>query len=422
MKVLGIIAEYNPFHLGHQYQIDQAKKTTNADYVIVIMSGSFVQRGTLAIADKYTRAKTALCCGADMILELPCLYATASAETFAKGAVSTLNSLGVVTHLSFGSETTNSNDYEQLAKILNNEPKQYKTTLREYLSKGISYPKARFLTLEKHFPQYSYLLSENSPNTILGIEYCKALLELNSEITPVIVKRCGGGYHTKEKHSLFSSATSIRHQLSDSNENTVLLSSVQSQIPEPSYDSLLSAYGHTFPMSEDDLSAHLRMALFQVKDCDYTSFLDVTQDLSNRIRKNLYEFVSFHQFAELLKTKDMTYTRICRCLIHILLGITDSLLTDAKNINYVPYYRVLGIKKEASSLLSAIKKSSSLPIITNPADYLKKTNQQDSLPMAAKNMLNNDIYATNLFNCICADKFHTKTECELTRPFLKLID
>lgn len=442
MNVTGIIAEYNPFHLGHQYQMLQAKKRTNADYIIIVMSGSFVQRGACAITDKYTRAKAALCCGADLVLELPSIYAVGSAEYFAKGSVSLLNALGVVTHLSFGGESDVLEDYVKIAHFLNNEPQDYKKLLKAHLAQGFSYPKARFLALKKCYPDTSDLLADNSPNTILGIEYCRRLLELDSPIIPSIIKRCGSNYHSLELNSFYSSASAIRHWLSEqfpaaghrlseqistaghrlSEQISVasVFNEIFRQLPECSADSLDDAFGRSFPIFDEDLSSSLRMALFRVKDYDYTPFLDVTEDVSNRIRKHLYEFVSFQQFASLLKTKELTYTRICRCLIHILLGITDDLSNDGKLVNHVPYYRILGMRQTAAPLLRAIREKSSIPIITNPANVLRHLNQQNSLSVSAKHILKNDVFATNLYNCICADKFRTKTECELTRPFLKI--
>ena len=212
MKTAGIIAEYNPFHKGHEYQIRYAKEKLKADYVIVAMSGDYVQRGTPALISKHARAEMALRCGADLVLEMPVSVSTASAEAFAMGGVSLLDSLGVVDMLCFGSESGEISALKELAEILVEEPEEYKKLLKSFLSEGLTFPAARSQALTEYFKNprnfsgddfdgvLTPLLNEvtqilSTPNNILGIEYCKALLRLNSRIRPVTLRREGMGYH-----------------------------------------------------------------------------------------------------------------------------------------------------------------------------------------------------------------------------------
>ena len=211
MNVTAIISEYNPLHKGHLYHIETARKETNADFVIAIMSGDFVQRGTPACVEKHTRAHMALVSGVDLVLELPLTYSTGSAELFADGAVSILNGLGVVDAICFGCECGSVEPLMEIARILNNEPTWYSEDLQMYLKEGYSYPAARAAAL----PEYSDILT--SPNNILGIEYCKAILKYDARIEPIGIQRMGSNYHDEELNSKFSSATAIRNTLYNNN-------------------------------------------------------------------------------------------------------------------------------------------------------------------------------------------------------------
>ena len=219
MKTAGIIAEYNPFHTGHEYQINYIKEKLRTDYVVIAMSGDFVQRGTPALFSKYVRAEMALRSGADLVLELPVSISSASAELFARGGVQLLDGLGVTDILCFGSECGDTDALMELAKILAEEPEAFQDALRRNLKDGMTFPKARSMALSAVFPEsekYQQLLS--SPNNILGIEYCKAILRENSSISPVSIKREGNDYHENtlfENH--FPSASAIRNAILDFN-------------------------------------------------------------------------------------------------------------------------------------------------------------------------------------------------------------
>lgn len=234
MKVVGIVAEYNPFHNGHRYHIEEARKCTGADFVVVVMSGDFVQRGEPAVIDKYHRTEMALSQGADLVLELPAAFACASAEYFATGAVSLLHALGCVDTLCFGSECGHLDLLEEIADLFIQEPSEYKEYLKTALKSGYSFPAARDEALKEYFAedlvktaQIASVLS--APNNILGIEYIKALKVLGSSIRPVTITRMGQGYHETTFSDSFCSATALRRLLETPNTAPGCM---QSQVPE----------------------------------------------------------------------------------------------------------------------------------------------------------------------------------------------
>ena len=216
MKVAGIIAEYNPFHKGHQYHIEETRKKTGADYVVVVMSGDYVQRGEPAIADKYMRTQMALSGGADLIIEMPTIYATASAEYFATAGIGILDKLGCVDYLSFGSEWADIEDFSAYASLFLEEPEEYKEILQEQLKLGKSFPEARAFAAGKILfnskPEKAIEFLKE-PNHILGLEYIKALKRRNSSIEPIVVKRKDNHYHESELTKGYSSATAIRQTM-----------------------------------------------------------------------------------------------------------------------------------------------------------------------------------------------------------------
>ena len=227
MKTAAIICEYNPFHNGHEYHIMQTRNITGADCVIAIMSGNYVQRGTPAVMDKKIRTKSALLGGADLVIELPLFAACSSAPDFAIGAVSLLHKLGVIDYLSFGSECQDINKLKQIASFLIQHEEGIERGTKELMSLGHSYPKAKELYLREHLDDASLIEVLKQPNNILGIEYLKALLQLDSPIIPVCVTRVSNDHHSKELTPSISSATSIREILEQNQ-----ISPLFSRVPE----------------------------------------------------------------------------------------------------------------------------------------------------------------------------------------------
>lgn len=351
MTITGIIAEYNPFHRGHAYHLARARKLTGADYLIVVMSGNYVQRGVPAMFDKFTRARAALNAGADLVLELPICCSSGSAEYFSRGAVDLLAQTGIVTDLCFGSECGDLSPLEEAACLLLEEPEEYRGILQDGLRRGRSYPEARAAALGSclaHLPD-SVLAS---PNNLLGIEYLKALNTCGAAIRPHTIPREGGGYHdlsmAKEQ---FASAGAIRRELIL--EEGRFTDPVLRQLPNPE---LYSAYYGKPPITEDAFSLLLLQKLRSIQGEPLSAFFDVPEELSNRIWNRLDEFTSFGGFAELLKTRNLTRTAVNRALLHILL--------DIRGYQPAAHLKVLGLRRDATELLTLLSMHGTLPLLT----------------------------------------------------------
>ena len=432
MRIASIISEYNPFHEGHKYHMENTKKITNCDYMIVIMSGDFTQRGTPAIIDKYARTRQALCNGADLVLELPVCFATASAEGFAFGAVSILEKLGVVDSLVFGSECGDINCIKKVADFLADEPLEYKERLQFLLKQGLSFPAARANALKEFFPDLDEGFLPSS-NNILGIEYCKALKYFKSSITPMTIARKDNLYNDDELSEVgkLSSATAIRNVLLNSEDSYMqnasknhckevsispdVFHTLSTHMPESSLDILKENWGICTPVSAKDFSLLLKYKLLSENRDSLIQYADITSDLADRIYNNLNLYRDFDSFCDLLKTKELTYTRIARSLIHILLNIKKadyelfSKMTTNNQCNhnigincdtsYGQYARILGFRKEASPLLHEIKKHSSIPLIS------KLSNSAKELEGIVLSMLEKDIQAAHIYESVVSDKF-----------------
>ena len=422
MKTAGIIAEYNPFHNGHLYQLEKAREITGADYLVIAMSGDYVQRGLPALLPKHVRAEMALRAGADLVLELPVRFSCASAEFFSGAGVDLLDSLGVVDHLCFGNETGNAGDFLSLAQVLLSEPQKYQEELRRQLSAGLSFPAARSRALSLYLSaqpdqkdgglsaRAEELLS--SPNNILGIEYCKALLRRKSSIRPVPIERKGSGYHDEDiSEGHFASASAVRKAIFDSDAVLPLTDQLQTalsdQIPESSLELLTAAVQKNAFIADRELDALLPYRLWQEDAASLLRFSDITEDLAQKIIKQRRHCRGFLQYAAHLKSKDLTLTRIQRVLLHILLEITNT-------AGDVPYARVLGMKKSASPLLRAISQNSRIPLVTKTAQaarLLDKYGQQ---------VLEETVRTSCLYESILSQRSETPFVHEYEKPVVIL--
>ena len=416
MKTIGIIAEYNPFHNGHAYQISHVKKTLGADYVVVAMSGDFVQRGAPAILDKYTRSRMALSCGADLVLELPLCFATASAEDFAMAGVTLFDRLGITDGICFGAETTNLALLNDIAALLAEEPDAYRSALSSYIKEGLTFPAARTRALTdclcagSNKTTDTSILTEllSSPNNILAIEYLKAVKRRRSALTPFLLPREGAGYHdttlpvkapTTQPH--FASATAIRQTLLKTPDVSGLnvLSSMLPPAALPLLEEALSIYP---AVTENDFSQILGYLLLSgaARDKDFFSeFADCNADISRRICALISSYRDFKSFTEEIKSRDITYTRAARILTHILLSVTKDDVAQAKSLDYIPYLRMLGFRKDAAPLLSAIKKNADIPLISRLSDA-RPDAQKNILSQNAFHVLEKDIFAADLYTQI----------------------
>lgn len=413
MKTVGLITEYNPFHNGHAYHIEKAKMLTGADRVIVVMSGDFVQRGAPAVMPKHLRAKSALLSGASLIIELPVCFATGSAEYFAQGSISLLNQLGCIDSICFGSECGDLHLLKEIAQILADEPIEYQTALKQALKEGASFPAARQEALNIYSDKYSEILA--SPNNILGIEYLKALAKIHSKMEPFTIKRIGAGYHDMDIDGQFSSATAIRsdiYQLADVNSSSesLPLTHIQTQVPSSCHELMKKNYQTRYPVKADDFSLLLKAKLLSETAGSLSHYLDMSPELANRILRLRNDYLSFEQFCDLLKTKELTRSRISRSFIHVLLGITNDWLTAMKAP--APYARILGFRRDHADLLGILKRTSDIPLITSPARAV--------LADTAYQMLELDIYASNLYESVITDLYGTPFHNELTKQIIKI--
>ncbi len=419
MKITGIIAEYNPFHNGHAYQIQRAKELSGADGIIVVMSGNYVQRGAPAAFDKFSRASMALSNGADFVFELPVLWSTASAEYFASAGIALLDALGCVDYVSFGCETPDLSLMTRAAEVLSREPKAYSDQLAFYLKQGIGFPRAREIAMASYLsrqndcsPELSFLLQ--SPNNILAIEYIKAIIRQKSRLIPLPVLRQGSGYHTTQLTENFCSATAIRRLLLDTANTPLSINSLVQKIapyvPQDVADHL--AASGRFCLTEQDFSQSLFYRLLSERETGFSDYADGSVELSNRILHALSDFTDYRTFCESLKRKEVTYTRISRMLLHILLNIRQSDYENGKNLGYIPYLRLLGFRREAARVFPALKKRASFPLITKPSK------SASVLEGSALSMFRQDVFASDLYYGVQAQKCGSPSPNECRRPIV----
>jgi len=410
MKICGLVAEYNPFHNGHLYHIEEAKKVTKADFIVVVMSGNFVQRGTPAIIDKIERTRMALDAGADVVFELPTLFATSSAEVFATAAVNLLDQLGAVDCFCFGSECGNLQVLEEIADVLNNEPETFSASLRNYLKQGYHYAKARALALSEYFrndiPDLDEILLQS--NSILGIEYLRALKHLNSSMKPYTILRSTSEYNSTEIVGNMASAMALRKQLIEHGDTDLITNFV----PQNVLNAFEMNIGITTPISAEDFSGLLQYKLMQEKN-HLTDYLDFSKELADRVNNLLPDLFTFREWAGALKTKTYTETRIHRALLHAILEMKESDLEAYKQDDFCLYAKLLGFKKDSAACLKALHDSTSLPIISKMADAKKKLDER------AFKLLEFDINATNIYRSVVFNKFHTVIKDEFTAGIVK---
>ncbi len=387
-RVIGIVAEYNPFHNGHLYHIAQSKKITSSDYTICVMSGNFAQRGNTSLVNKWVKTEMALLNGIDLVIELPTIYATSSAENFAEGAIKILTSLGIVSTLSFGTETADIGVLNKIAGILLEEPKQYLAILNHELKKGLSFPKARenaLLMYLNDLQTYSGILSK--PNNILAIEYLKAMRKYKSHMTPIGIKREKVYYHDVCVVDEYASATAIRElmKVKDFKE-------IKRVMPPRSYNLLREEFkkgNYILDLSkyEKEIIYILRKMSLQ----EISNLPDVSEGLENSLKNAAYSCNNLLDFLTIVKTKRYTQSRIQRILIYALLGITKKDMLNARKVS--PYIRILGMNEKGSYLLSYIAKNNpKLPLVTSVKKFMDECNNK-----VLKEMLEKDIFATNVY-------------------------
>ena len=345
MKVIGIVCEYNPFHLGHLYQLNKVKEMYPDSIIIVVCSSNFTQRGDISILNKWDKTRIALEYGVDIFIELPFGYATQSSDIFAKGAIEILNHLKIDT-LVFGSESDNDQELINLANIqLNN--KEYNNIVKKYLDQGINYPTA----LSKALSDITNTII-NKPNDLLGLSYIKEIIKNNYNIIPVTIKRTND-YHSKDINNNIINASLIRKLLLEKKD-------VTNYIPSNTYKYLTS-------ISLDDFYPYLKYQIINNSN-KLNIYQTVDEGIENRIIKSIYKSSNYNELVMNIKTKRYTYNKINRMLLHILTNFTKE---EAQSIK-IDYIRLLGFTNSGQKYLNSIKKDINIPIITRYKPKISK--------------------------------------------------
>lgn len=358
MKACGVVVEYNPFHNGHLYHLQKSKELTNADCIIAVMSGNFLQRGEPAIIDKFHRTKAALAAGADIVIELPYAYAVQSSELFAKGALLSLNELGV-SSICFGSESGEIEPFLTLITRLEENKQVYDEMIKDLLKQGLSYPKANSQALEKIGVHDIDMMK---PNNILGFSYVQTILANKLPIKPFTIKRMSNDFHEQEITSNIASATSIRkelmkHQLSEKVIQSVPHCSIE-QLNE--YEKKTKKW-HTW----SDYFPFLIYQLFTKSSEQLAEIQGVEEGIEHRIKNVMNNVHSFEDLVEQVKTKRYTYVRLQRMFVHILTNTKKEDITSFMREESVPYIRLLGMNETGQKYLNIRKKDITVPLISN---------------------------------------------------------
>ena len=413
MKILGLITEYNPFHNGHLYHLNMSKKITGATHTIAIMSGNFVQRGEPAIIHKWERAKMAVKSGVDLVIELPALYACSTAEIFAYGAISLLDSLKTVNCVSFGSEAGDLNLLSKIADILVDPPSQFSIILKNYINSGFAFPIARskaiikYLEKIEHYKIDKLILINNTiknPNNILGIEYLKAIKQLDSSIVPITMAENPPLTATKNPYGHCCKCNRYKNHILSNKP----LSNIDHVIPNFTFDILLSNIDAGFaPISNKNFEKSILTILRRSNLDDIKNVFDVAEGLENKIFRCSIKVNTLPELYDCIKSKRYTLTRLQRILTHVLLNIdkTISFIVIKTAVPGMPVYWLL--TQRAGGILRVLKNSSSIPIISNLKHYRPQNE-------AARKMLDIDIRATNIYSLAFKNKIPVKAPLDYT--------
>ena len=409
-KVVGIIAEYNPFHNGHLYHLLQAKDLAQADYVVAVISGNFTQRGDTSIVDKWTKAYMAICGGCDLVLELPTVYSISSAENFASGAIKILDSLKIVDSIAFGAEASDLATLNNIANVLFQEPRGYTNILTHELQKGISFPSARenaILMYLNDIKRYANIL--NSPNNILAIEYLKALKTQKSNMNPIMVKRSKVYYNDDRIVDDFASATAIRKLIKRREYEDL-----RKVVPRSTYKILSRQIRDgNIVLGLENFEKEIIYTLRKMSIREIANLPDVSEGLENLIKNSADNCNDMSKLIANIKSKRYTQTRIQRILLYALLGIDKKMMEDSKKVT--PYVRVLGFTNKGKELISEInKRNSKINMITSVKKFIEKNNKPSNRTIMQ--MLQKDIFATDVYTL--GFDFESKANLDFTNNMI----
>ena len=390
MKIAGVVAEYNPFHSGHAYHIQQTRERTGCDFVVVCMAGSYVQRGEAACLSKWDRARMALRCGADAVFDLPALFAVRTADAFARGGVGVLDGLGVDV-ISFGCEMEELSLLQKLSELREHEPETVSAAVRSRLMEGKAHARAQGEAWAEALGVEAALL--NAPNAILGAEYLRALRALDSTMQPVAIRRTNG-YHDAEIGRAFASATAIRRAMREGNMEAAL-----ANVPYGAAGILRGAGTMHAP---DDL---LLGCLRGMSGTEIAALPDVAEGLERRVKRYALDAVSQEDLLERLKCKRYTRARLMRLTAHAMLGLTDDL---ARRHPWPEYARLIGARDDARPLLGELKQRTRLPILS------------DGIALADDEVFRLECRATDLRALQCDRPEERRAGQEFTQKFVKI--
>ena len=428
MSTTALIVEYNPFHNGHQYHINKSKEITESDNLIVIMSGNFSQRGNPTILDKWARTEQALSSGADLVLELPLAFNIRSAEYFAHYSILSLEKTNIVDSIVFGSEAGNINILTDIADSLINENDIFKNHLNKFLKEGFNFPTARYKALLKAQSTYPKLNKYNkntlkkvlaSPNNILGIEYLKSLLKINSKINAQTIKRIGTEYHSNQINKKYASASLIR-KIINSRPKRDALKKVKNLMPKRAWEILkkeLKLGRFVKKSREKDIFKKLIDQLRRFNSKDLLEYKGLKNGLENRIIKTARSNIKAENFIETLLAKHLTESKIKRKLLQIYFKLNKSKLNLLENQG-VSYLRILGVKKGKENLISQLKEESNLEIIINPSEKIRDINLNSSNPLELS--LSYDLLASDLYSLLYQNAQFSKSQRDFYQKLIKV--
>lgn len=382
MSVIGIVCEFNPFHNGHKHLINSVK--VDGDIVVCVMSGNFVQRGEPAIFPKEYKVKAALACGADIVLELPFVYATASAEIFASNAVKILNAFGC-DKIAFGTENTTLSQLENAVEILLSD--DFDQKIKSHLKGGISYPRARQIAYE----EYNIDCDISSSNNILAIEYISAIKKNNLNITPIIVNRKGADYNDNFAVDEFASATHIRNLIKEKKD-------FQKYVPDNAYEIYKNALEKGEYLNADKFNISALSIMRQI-DVINPETANMAEGLENRIVSAIKTSCNINEIYDKVKTKRFTHSRIRRAVLSTIMNVTN----DDLRIS-VPYCRLLGFNMNIANNLGNLAKKCSLPFVVNYSDLVNLD------PVNALRVFELENKSSNLYNLALQKTGNCSTE------------
>lgn len=408
--VLGIVAEYNPFHNGHLYHLQESKRITQSDYCISIMSGNFTQRGEPSIVNKWTKAYMALCGGANLVIELPTIYSISSAENFASGAIKILDSLKIVNNISFGAECEDIAVLNNIANVLYAEPNEYKTILTHELKKGISYPEARENAMMMYLndvKRYANVMSNS--NNILAIEYLKALKSQKSKINPVAIKRQKVYYNDNRIVDDFASATAIRKLLVRKD-----YTQISKVVPRSTYQLLGQEINKgNIILGLQKYEKEIIYTIRKMTIEEIANLPDVSEGLEYSIKRAAQESNSIIDVIDIIKSKRYAETRIKRILLYVLLGIDKKMMEDSKKV--VPYARILAFDSKGKEMLSGIMQANpKIQMITSVNKYIQEKSKKVSKQLIE--MLKKDILATDIYTL--GYEYESKSNLDFTNNMI----